>query len=343
MALNDEYIEVRGIALAQPSAGSSENVSSLVVKVTEIRDGARRATLFLGDIEQAQQSQLFSSADAGEIFRDVRAVTLPHHGRPSTLVPGFFAQIKRLAGPGVIVLHSDATPPDPQVAREAAEESIRVVSTASADNKGADVLVNLYSARTSYRVGAKPTPLAVVVRREKKGFVKASYVPEKEVLAAVARYCNRSPSAVLEPGTVLSMPSDVWIRREIGMRLEREVQEGLRKGWVVKRNENIDGHKLFVYGGNVGRGRFPTLRYVIKEGDDGTWRIYKPGRKDRRGIPSYGKPVGTMQVPTEVNVIDRTICEYCGREAIGKCTIRHKWVCEKHRYFTQGGVNWICP
>jgi len=36
-------------------------------------------------------------------------------------------------------------------------------------------------------------------------------------------------------------------------------------------------------------------------------------------------------------------CEYCGQPAVGWCTMRYKWVCNQHRYFQQGGVNWRCP
>ena len=36
-------------------------------------------------------------------------------------------------------------------------------------------------------------------------------------------------------------------------------------------------------------------------------------------------------------------CEYCGQPAVGWCTMRHIWVCEQHRYFQRGGVNWRCP
>jgi hypothetical protein len=36
-------------------------------------------------------------------------------------------------------------------------------------------------------------------------------------------------------------------------------------------------------------------------------------------------------------------CEYCGQPAVGWCTMRHKFVCEQHRYFQQSGVHWRCP
>ena len=125
--------------------------------------------------------------------------------------------------------------------------------------------------------------------------------------------------------------------------VEREIREGLKKGWVVKRNENIDQNKLFLYGGKGRRSRFPSLRYLVKGGSDGTWNVYRVGRKDRRGIASYGRPLGAIRQPGGVNIIDRNVCEYCGREAVGQCTITWKYVCETHRYFTQGGRGIRCP
>lgn len=39
-----------------------------------------------------------------------------------------------------------------------------------------------------------------------------------------------------------------------------------------------------------------------------------------------------------------TKCAICGRPAIGYCTMRHKYVCETHRYFTNAhGQRWHCP
>lgn len=36
-------------------------------------------------------------------------------------------------------------------------------------------------------------------------------------------------------------------------------------------------------------------------------------------------------------------CEYCGKPAVGWCHMRSKYVCDTHRYFTQGGTRWRCP
>ena len=36
-------------------------------------------------------------------------------------------------------------------------------------------------------------------------------------------------------------------------------------------------------------------------------------------------------------------CEYCGEPAVGWCHMRNKYVCETHRFFTQGGTRWRCP
>jgi len=406
LVLNDENIEVRGISLGDPEASGKENVSGLVVKVTEIRDGTRRATLFLGDIEQAQQAQLFASREAEDVFREVRAVTLPHHGRAPTLAPDFCSEVKRLAGSEVVLLHSDATALDPQVAQQAKEAGLRVKSTAATATKGAEVLVNLFADSTYHMVGKTPAKLAAVAKSRKASLVSGGEYTAQEVVEAVSNYCRRPPTELLRPGTVISLPSDAWVRGHIKDRrqafdretetlisqlrssdkgqvvradqalarrfrklsqeqktrigelrpgaverwelqdaspVEREIRMGLKQGWVVKRNLNLDQSKLFVYAGKGGKGRSYKLRYLVRETGDGTWRIHTPGRRNGRGIAAYGKPVGVMRSPNGVNVIDRTVCEYCGKEAVGWCHMREKDVCEEHRYFTQDGVSWRCP
>lgn len=42
-------------------------------------------------------------------------------------------------------------------------------------------------------------------------------------------------------------------------------------------------------------------------------------------------------------ILADNFCEYCGQPAVGWCHMRHKYVCDKHRYFTQGGTYWRCP
>ena len=43
------------------------------------------------------------------------------------------------------------------------------------------------------------------------------------------------------------------------------------------------------------------------------------------------------------NTVKEKQCAIGGQPAVGWCHIRHIYVCEKHRYFTQGGQNWRCP
>ena len=143
LKLNDENIEVKGYRLQKTGDGGTENQSGLVLKVTEIRDGIKRATLFLGDIEQKQQAELFNHPDTKEIFQDVYAVTLPHHGRSTTLANNFFQEIKRLAGKDAVVLHSDRTVLQSQVANMATNNGVRIISTAEKKNLKSDVYVNL--------------------------------------------------------------------------------------------------------------------------------------------------------------------------------------------------------
>jgi hypothetical protein len=38
-----------------------------------------------------------------------------------------------------------------------------------------------------------------------------------------------------------------------------------------------------------------------------------------------------------------SVCELCGRRAVGRCSIRKIYVCDTHRYFTRNGVSYRCP
>lgn len=406
LALNDENIEVRGIALNNAIQKGNENKSSLIIKVTEIRDGKRRATLFLGDIELSQQSELFSHPDAKEIFRDVGAITLPHHGRTTTLASDFFTEVKRLAGNDVVVLHSDINLLDRQIAMKATKAGVNIKSTASATKKGADVLVNLFKEKTYYTVGQKPTKLSTVVKNEKRHLITVGDFTEGEIVKAVSKYCNREVSVSLKPKTIISMPSDEWITSEITKEREafnqeterlisqlqsrnleqrieadkalssrflrlskeqinrinkispelierweiqnaspvvRQIQNGLGNGWVVVRNPNIDEKKLFLHGSKDRKDNPKDLRFLVREESDNIWTVFKPGSKNSKGVISYGKLLDKMRRPNGVTITDRNVCEYCGKEAYGWCHMREKYVCEDHRYFTQGTTNWICP
>ena len=399
LAFADENMAIGGFTLNKSKQSKSENASGLVLKVTEIRDGQRHATLFLGDIGKSQQSRLFSHPDAKEIFRDVRAVTLPHHGRSTTLHGDFFDYIKKLAGPGCTLLHSDRKPLNRRVTAKAAQAGLTVKSTA--DAASGDVLVNLFeNEKTFHVVEPGMTDLADIVMREKGHLIRERDLQTDEVLDAVSRFCNRPASNPLAPNTVISWPSDAWIRREIPrrreefnreteqliarlqslnpeestaaektlaarrsklsqgqidrihslareaaarQRMENEILAGVRSGWYIARNSNISSNKLFLYGSKAEQERSTGLRYVVEEGRGGIWEVHEVGPLDAIGISTPGRLVARMQRPAGATIVDRNVCEYGGKTAYGRCTIRHKYVCESHRYFTQGGTYIRCP
>ncbi len=166
LALADDNIAIEGFKLNESMPSGNENISGLVLKVTEIRNGKRRATLFLGDIEKSEQSKLFSHSNVEEIFRDVKAITLPHHGRPATLYWRFFSKIKKFAGQNVVLLHSDRNPLDSRAAAKAAKMGLTVKSTA--ESAARDIFVNLFGSEKTYHlVETGPTNLATIVKSEK--------------------------------------------------------------------------------------------------------------------------------------------------------------------------------
>jgi len=497
LAFADENMAIEAIALNKSRQPRSENASGLVLKVTEIRDGQRRATLFLGDIGKSEQFRLFSRPDVKEIFRDVHAVTLPHHGRSTTLHRDFFKNINRLAGPEVILLHSDRKPLDRRLAAKATQAGFAVRSTASAP--GQDVLVNMFdNDKTFHVVEPGTTDLAQIVAREKGNLIRGSRLRIEEVRDAVSKFCNRPAANPLSANTVISWPSDTWILNEVAMRREEfsretdrliaqlqstdprvsrdalsklearrpklsrtqteavdrilraafdretdrliaqlqltdpqlsvkaetmlqerrprlspaqkekvdrviqekfnhetehlisrlesstveeasaaaealkarrprlspaqiervdnlalavtaqqraanEIAAGLQGNWYVERNPNVSTARLFLYKSEGELESSTGPRYVIEEGIDGIWDVRETGPIDSIGVSTPGGRVVRMKRPAGTTVVDRRICEYCGKTAYGWCTMRRKYVCGSHRYFTQGGTRWVCP
>ncbi len=211
LALDDSNMELRGFAL--PTAGKGENTSGLILKVTEIRDGhSRRAVLFLGDIEEPQQAELFRRP---ELFRDVGAVTLPHHGRPSHLRPDFFDEVKRLAGGKVTILHSDDRPLATHVSEWNARSHLKIVSTASPDCKDQGTPIDLFPRKTYYQVGPDPEELSDIAKVAMRPSMAESGHTLEDVTNAVAAFTNRNSRIPLPPRTVLSLPSNEWVTKEI--------------------------------------------------------------------------------------------------------------------------------
>jgi hypothetical protein len=209
LAFDDPHLRVETISLPRNDVGENENQNSLIVKVTEIRDGESRATLFLGDIETRQQEALFEHPEVSKIFENVRAVTLPHHGRKRTLSPDFFRKLSALANGNIVALHSDRLSPDPEVRGAARESGIKILSTVPTTKKGAphDLHVNLFDEPT-YFVVKKPTTIRALAEKGKELPVTvAKDVSTQEVAEAISIFTNRKMTEVLPSGTPLSLPT----------------------------------------------------------------------------------------------------------------------------------------
>jgi len=211
LALNDPHLRVEAIQLQIPVSGN-ENQSGLIVKVTEIREGESRATLFLGDIEASRQRALFSDPRAAKVFENVRAVTLPHHGRKATLAPEFFRELKRLAGNQVTILHSDQTALDPEVRNWAQVEGVKVVSTTDSKGLPHDLQVNLFSEPNYYVVKSPTTLRSLTAHRRALEFKIPSGISNAELAAALSSFTGRSVDTPLSPGTTISVPTEGWIK-----------------------------------------------------------------------------------------------------------------------------------
>jgi hypothetical protein len=222
LALDDPHLRVEGISLAR-KAGKHENQSGLVIKVTEIRDGESRATLFLGDIEAPQQQALFDHPEASRIFENVRAVTLPHHGRKTTLSPDFFSRLKEAAGSEVIALHSDRAALDSEVQGWARQAGIEVRSTAPS-TEGAppeDVYVNLFDKPTYLVVKQATTITSLSLERAMMPVAVPENVSDQELAGAISAFTERELTEVLPSGYILSLPTGSFISSYTGTARER--------------------------------------------------------------------------------------------------------------------------
>jgi beta-lactamase superfamily II metal-dependent hydrolase len=237
LAFSDEHIAVESFVLDEHKSSARENPSGLVVKITEIRDGKRRAVLFLGDIEQRQQERLFSDPRSRDIFRDVGAITLPHHGRAATLHRHFLDRVRKAAGPEIVLLHSDRDPIDPSTAKKAAKMNLRVTSTASGTE---DVFLNLFgSEKIYYSVQGQSRSLADIVREEGQSLLAASDIAPDELINVVATFTGKTRDEPLRAGLTISWPTEAWIRKTVDAQRAAETEQLLTE-LPVRRNSEFD-------------------------------------------------------------------------------------------------------
>jgi beta-lactamase superfamily II metal-dependent hydrolase len=208
MALDDPHMRVETIPLPH-DVGESENRTGLIIKVTEIRDGESRATLFLGDIEAAQQQALFGHPEAPKVFENVRAVTMPHHGRKTTLFPDFFRKLKEVTSGEVVALHSDRAALDPEVRGWAREAGVKILSTAPTTKEATphDVYVNLYDEPTYFVVKQPTTVRALALQRTALLPTVPKEVSTQELAETISNFNHRTMTEVLPAGNVLSLPT----------------------------------------------------------------------------------------------------------------------------------------
>ncbi len=212
LSLKDESMELSSYSLSN-SSSTNENKTSLIIKVTEIRDGKRCATLFLGDIEKSQQNELLTRADAKEIFKDVKAVTIPHHGSKATLISDYFERVKLLTNPEIIFLHSDSKPLDAEILRKANESNVRIESTAKTNENA--IYLDYFGDHSFYKIAGKPLTLREIIEKEKSDLIQQHNYNPLEVCDAIAKYSKCDLIKKLKPDYPLTLPSDEWIYNEI--------------------------------------------------------------------------------------------------------------------------------
>ena len=227
LAFEDPHLRVEAISFPPETAGGKENQTSLIVKITEIRDGKSRATLFLGDIEAPQQQALFENPEAQKIFENVRAVTIPHHGRKATLLPDFFGKLRAVTNNDIVALHSDQKALDPEVRSWARAAGIKILSTAPTTKKGTphDLHVNLFEDPT-YFIVKQPTTIETLAS---KGMSLPIAVPKEvsieEFVESISTFNKRTSSEVLPSGCLLNLPTKNAIIKHSDSVRERLISE----------------------------------------------------------------------------------------------------------------------
>jgi beta-lactamase superfamily II metal-dependent hydrolase len=299
-ALDDPNVRVEVISLT-PGVQQNENRSGLVVKVTEIRDGDSRATLFLGDIEASQQQALFDSPEASKIFENVRAVTLPHHGRKTTLSPDFFRRLKEATGSEVVILHSDLAALDPEVQVWAREAGFKVRSTAPS-TKGAstsDIYVNLYDKPTYFVVKQPTTINALSSQRTTLSLPVPEGVTDQELAGAIAAFNKRGSTDALATGYVVNLPTSSSIG-SYSNTVRLQLISDLQSNNAATREAAI--RSLSALGKNLSREQVERLVEVMRTGNEvvneTSWRGPHCTHYERTAAKVYaGRIVASLNSP----------------------------------------------
>jgi len=193
---------------------SSKKPPGLLIKITEIRDGDRRAILFTGNIDKDVQKKLVMSPKADIAFADVYAVTIPHPDDLEKLRLDFIKKVRRFTDSYTVLLHTAHAPLDPIIAYQANEAGLSVQSLF---NKGVETdYINLFDdEKTFHLVDMDGIKLADIVQNELIDFMHDNAFTAMETATAVGKYCQYLPDEPITNGTVISWPSVVWIKSEV--------------------------------------------------------------------------------------------------------------------------------
>ncbi|MBI9064664.1 MAG: hypothetical protein JEZ14_21945 [Marinilabiliaceae bacterium] len=197
-----------------PSDPSPKNPPGLLIKISEIRDGDKRAFLFTGNIDKNIQKKLLMSPKADIAFADVYAVTIPHPDDSEKLRLDFIKKVRRFTDSYTVLLHTAHSSLDSIIAYQAAEAGLSVQSLF---NEAVDVqYINLFDdEKTFHLVDVDGIKLADIVQNELSDFMNDNAFTAMETSTAVGKYCQYLPDELITKGTVISWPSAVWIKNEV--------------------------------------------------------------------------------------------------------------------------------
>ena len=164
------------------------------------------------------------------------------------------------------------------------------------------------------------------------------FVQEANDKIALLRDDKAPYEAAIRGGTEFSL--NQFLIKYPGHKKEKEMTRVLAEWQKSKAQDTAAGYRTFIR---------KYKKYASMADDNIRRKISTAACQDKKRIFNDIRGVLSKTLKNELmaaygGCINAThFCATCGEPAVGWCHMRNIYVCEKHRYFTQGGVHWRCP
>ena len=127
--------------------------------------------------------------------------------------------VRRAAGEGVILLHSDRQPLDDELRQRATDSGLRVLSTTDPSARVGQVVVDLYDSPSFFTVTTRPKSIRSIAAATRERFEPAlggePALSTNELTEAISAYSARKATALLPVGTTISLPTNSWVKDNV--------------------------------------------------------------------------------------------------------------------------------